>query len=102
MFFLITDEMVLCTPDSCAKSERTQDVNFFDLATNYELQSNLNLASCFFIKPVHNFPSEKKTNEKLHEYTATYLSAFKSDNKEREVVYNLLMTNPIIRILRLK
>lgn len=86
----------------CAKSDRTQDVNFFDFAVNYELQENLNLESRVFIKPSHNYLCKQKTPKKNCDLVARFLTAFKNDSNEQNAVYDLLMTNPVIRILTIK
>ncbi|HEY9701248.1 MAG TPA: hypothetical protein V6C58_02325 [Allocoleopsis sp.] len=50
-----------------------------------------------FIKPSHWWDKPKETQE-LRESVAAYISAFKIE-KDQKLVYDHLMTNPMIRII---
>ena len=97
MFLLVTDEYILGTQDCIAVSPRTQDIEFHKFCEDYELATKLNLLSAVLLKPLVSW-AVPCSGEQLYKAVATYLSNFKSKADAAEV-YELLLTNPIIRIL---
>ncbi len=101
MFILTLDDVVIGTPEYIAESSRTQDISFFDLAENYDIQCKAHLASSVFIKPENPF-STGCTGHKLHDRVACYLSAFKGTTEKQTETHQFLITNPTLRILWVK
>lgn len=95
MIILIQDHADILTPECCAQSERTQDINFFDLCANYDLQVKLNLATAVFLKPAYSW-QEKTKPEDMPKKVAGYLAQFSTEPNR---VSEFLMTNPVLRIL---
>jgi len=97
-YFLMCEDVLIATPDCFASSERTQDINFFDLAESHALQTKARMASSVFIEPLVSYATPSVGNE-LHKNVACYLSAFKQDPSKQKEAFDYLMTNPVIRIL---
>lgn len=81
-----------------AKSNRVQEINFFDLCADYDLQIKLNLASAALLKPVFQWQTPTKP-EDIPREVAFYLADFKSGKDNQKQVYDYLMTNPVLQIL---
>lgn len=96
-YFLMSNDALIATPDCFASSQRTQDISFFDLAEDYDLQTKANMASAVFIRPCYSW-SKPSTGSDLHKNVASYLAKFKPI-PEQSTVNAFLMTNPVIRIL---
>lgn len=85
-YFIKGREYLICDSEFCAKSDRTFDMSFLDLANNEALLGKLNL---FYMKGM--------TNNHTMEHFANYLSAFYQDsNDDRR---EKMLTNPTIRLL---
>lgn len=100
-YVLMLDDYLLAKPKAFASSNRTQDIKFFDLAVNLELQYRMKLASAVFISPINPF-AKPATGRKLLEYVARYLAAFKLKKEGQDHIYEYLMGNGDLRILWLK
>ena len=97
-YYRISDYGVICDPIMSVKSDKTQDMYFFEFANNYELQVKIKLGSCVFINPSEQY-AERLTENDLYEAVAEFIASFKLDEEQRKLVYNHLMTNPIIRVI---
>lgn len=95
MIILIQNHADILTPDSCYKSNRTQDISFFDLCADYELQVKLNLATAVFLKPTYVWQEKTKLVD-MPKKVAIFLAQFSTTP---EKVHDFLMKNPTIRIL---
>lgn len=76
----------------CRKSERTIDVNIFDIANNQKL---LNILHLHYMEGNYG---KSYTYQTRAEWFCGYLSSFKRGDKEK-LQYEKSLTNPIVRIL---
>jgi hypothetical protein len=90
-YFISEQKYLICDPEFCAKSERTFDMSFFDLANNEVLLNKLLL---YYIEGNYGV---KYTYKSRAEWFAGYISAFNPDNKGE--MYEKLLTNPTIRLM---
>lgn len=89
-YFIKKGKYSICDFEYCAKSERTIDISFYDLANHEELLGKLNL---YYMKGNYGIRYTYKTRA---EWFAGYLAAFYSSNRgQREKS----LTNPTVRIL---
>lgn len=89
-YFVSSGKYTLCDVDACAKSERTIDINFFDLANNEALLRKLSL---YYIQGNYGVTYTYKSRG---EWFAGYIGSFTIDKGER---IDKLKGNPIIRII---
>jgi hypothetical protein len=90
-YFIKGREYLICDSEFCAKSDRTFDMSFLDLANNEALLGKLKL---FYM---NGTPFDQPTKEHRMKAFASYISAFNPDNEG--VKYEKLLTNPTIRLL---
>ena len=90
------NEYSIGTPKGIAKSDGTIDISFKNFAKNYNLQSELKLASVFFMNHLR-FEDEFKRDE-LYYSVAYYLTASKEDKEELQK-RKYLINNGLLRIL---
>ena len=95
MIILTQEHADILTEQACSKSERTQDIKFFNLCADYDLQVKLQMATAAFLNPCYSW-QEKTKPEDMPKKVACFLSQF---SKDAEKVYDFLMTNPVLRIL---
>jgi hypothetical protein len=77
----------------CAKSERTIDVNLFDIANNEKL---LNIFHLHYMQG--NFGVSYNYQSRA-EWFCGYLASFKQDEEKSKLQYQKSITNPVVRIL---
>lgn len=99
MNYILNISSVVIFSDPDMDSENIITMNFFDLANNYSLQTELGLDCAVFLKPSVNY-STAKTGEKLYSSVAGFISAFQPTEKEQNKLFNYLMTNPVIKIIK--
>lgn len=99
MKYILNIPSVVIFSDPDIDSENIMTMNFFDLANNYDLQTELGLGCAVFLRPSANYLMPK-TGEKLYRSVAGFISAFKPTEKEQNELFNYLMTNPVIKIIK--
>lgn len=99
-FFLIGEDRTIGTPLGIASSDRTIDVQFQDLAENYDLQCKLNLGSAVFLKPAWSPPLGRALRgEELYSHVAGFMSSFSDNPAVREQRRDYLINNGLVRVL---
>lgn len=94
IYFISRDKYIIADVECCAKSERSFDMPFYDLANNAKLLNQLRL---YYMQG--NF-GVRYTYESRAEWFCGYLAAFSMEDNERyDSHYNKLLTNPTIRLL---
>lgn len=92
-FYFISDGRYLISDlDFCSKSDRTFDIQFFDLANNAKLLNELCL---YYIQGNYGVTY---THESRGKWFAGYISAFGDENKRRNK-YKKCIKNPMVRLL---
>jgi hypothetical protein len=84
-------QFVIADIENCAQSERTFDVQFFDLANNEKV---LNLLNLYYMQGNYGV---KYTHESRAQWFAGYISAF--NTKQQTEMREKLITNPTVRLL---
>jgi hypothetical protein len=92
-----SDNHIIANPDSLSCSERTTDIDFFDICLDYDMQCLFNWATAVHIEPEYRW-QEVRDNQTIIRNTASYLSQLQNDKE----LYDFLMTNPKLRVLKLK
>jgi hypothetical protein len=95
--YITTSVIIFSDPDMDSKNIMT--MRFFDLANNYDLQTELKLGCTAFLKPSVNYLMPK-TGEKLYSSVAGFISAFKPTEEEQNELFSYLMTNPVIKVIK--
>lgn len=94
IYFVSLCQYSICDLECCAKSERTFDMSFYDLANNEKLLSQLNL---YYMGGGFGV---SYTYESRAKWFCAYLAAFSMEDGERhDSHYKKLLTNPTIRLL---
>jgi len=88
-YFISQGKFLICDLDCCAKSSRTIDMPFFELANNEKLLDKLHL---YFMQGNYGV---RYTYESRAKWFAGYLSAFGNDNLQ----YEKSIKNPNVRLL---
>jgi hypothetical protein len=88
-YFISKQKYLICDPEFCAKSKRTFDMSFFDLANNEVLLNKLLL---YYIEGNYGV---KYTYKSRAEWFSGYINAF----GKTEGMHEKMLTNPTIRLL---
>lgn len=90
-YYIDKDAFLICDPENCSESDRTFDINFFDIANNEGL---CNLLHLYYMQGNYG---ARYTYESRAKWFCGYMSAFST--KDSDEKYNKLLTNPVVRVL---